>query len=701
MATVFDLTAMLRLDKKDFDKGLSDAERRANGLGGKLKSGLGTAAKASVAAVGATSAAVGVLMKKAIDGYAQYQQMEGGVKKLYGNMGMTLQEYAASTGKTVGQVRSEYNRLDKAQSMVLKNAQNAYKTAGMSANQYMEMSTQFSAALISSLGGNTVKAAQQTDVAMKAISDNFNTFGGDIGNIQNAFQGFAKQNYTMLDNLKLGYGGTKTEMERLIADANAYAAANGQAANLSINSFSDIVTAIDLIQQKQHIAGTTAREASTTIEGSFMQTKAAWENLVSGFANPKADIGQLVQNVVTSASNALKNLLPAVTQAFSGIGQALQIIIPQALAGLPNMMNNVLMPMLQTGGGVVMSLVQSIVTNLPQLMSAASTMISTLAQGIASALPQLIPVAVQGLITFVQSLVTNAPKLIQGALALIQGLVTGLLNALPLLIAAVPKLIQSLVTSLISSLPKIAIVGLRLVLQLGKAIITSIPRLIVSVVKLAIAIPKGILKALPKMLSAGVSLIKHLWSGLKGQLTGLPSKVGGWIKKIPEKIKEAVSDFLDAGLNLIQGLWDGIKQKFADVSAWVAEHSKGLGATTRRALDERSPSKMFREIGYNVSAGMALGIQDGWDLVGSAMDGMNEQLTNYQPDYEADFGASYTSGTFDETMSVAIGSVFADMMQDMTDMMQDGMARAMENVNITLDKRQFGKMTRKAVANAL
>ena len=701
MATVFDLTAMLRLDKSNYDRGLNDADSKAKGFGSKLKGSLGTAAKASMAAVGAASAAVGVFVKKAVDSYAQYQQMEGGVKKLYGNMGMSLQDYAASVGKTVGQARSEYNRLDKAQNMVLKNAQNAYKTAGMSANQYMEMSTQFSAALISSLGGDTVKAAQQTDVAMKAISDNFNTFGGDIGNIQNAFQGFAKQNYTMLDNLKLGYGGTKSEMERLIADANAYAAANGQAANLSINSFSDIVTAIDLIQQKQHIAGTTAREASTTIEGSFMQTKAAWENLVTGFADPKANIGQLVQNVVTSASNALKNLLPAVTQAFSGIGQALQTVLPQALAGLPNMLNNVLMPLLQTGGGVVMTLVQSIVTNMPQLVSAATTMISTLAQSIGAALPQLIPVATQGIITFVQSLVTNAPKLIQGALALIQGLVTGLINAIPLLISAIPKLVQSLITSLLSSLPKIAIVGLRLVLQLGKAIITSIPRLIVSVVKLAIAIPKGILKALPKMLSAGISLIKHLWSGLKGKLSDLPSKVYEYIKKIPEKVKEAVSALLEAGKELVQGLWDGIKEKWEAFKAWWNDHVGGIGKDTRKQLDEHSPSKVFRQIGYNVSAGMALGIQDGWDLVGSAMDGMNEQLTNYQPDYEADFGASYTSGTFDETVSVAFGNALNGMLEGMSETMADAMKTAMGDVNITLDKRQFGKMTRKAVAHAL
>ena len=241
-------------------------------------------------AIGAAATAVGVLVKKSVDAYGEYEQLAGGVKKLFG---------------------------EEASAEVMKYANDAYKTAGMSANQYMEQATQFSAALINSLGDQSA-AAKQTDVAMRAISDNYNTFGGDIQNVQNAFQGFAKGQFNMLDNLRLGYGGTRGEMERLIADANEYAKANGMAADLSIDSFSDIVTAIDLVQQKQGIAGTTAAEAASTIQGSLNMTKAAWQNLVAGFANPDADLGQLMDNLVIAivgdkqGKGLLNQIVPAI-----------------------------------------------------------------------------------------------------------------------------------------------------------------------------------------------------------------------------------------------------------------------------------------------------------------------------------------------------------------------------------------------------
>ena len=191
------LKAKLSIDSGEYETGLNDAEKKAKGLGKGIKGAL----VAGVAAIGAAASAVGVLVKKSVDGYAEYEQMVGGVKKLYGNMGQSLEEYAASTGRSVNDVASEYKKLEKAQNLVLDNAKNAYRTTGMSANEYMSTATSFSASLINSLGGDTVKAAKQTDVAMRAIADNFNTFGGDIGNIQNAFQGFAKQNYTMLTRL--------------------------------------------------------------------------------------------------------------------------------------------------------------------------------------------------------------------------------------------------------------------------------------------------------------------------------------------------------------------------------------------------------------------------------------------------------------------------------------------------------------------
>lgn len=196
---LMDLKAKLTLDSADYEKSLNDAEGKGRGLG----KGLKTAMLAGTAAVAAAASAVGLLVKKSIDGYSEYQQMTGGVKKLYGNMGLSLEEYAASTGKSVSAVEKEWKKLEQSQNLVLKNAQNAYMTTGMSANEYMSTATSFSASLINSLGGDTVKAAKQTDVAMRAIADNFNTFGGDISMIQGAFQGFAKQNYTMLDNLNI------------------------------------------------------------------------------------------------------------------------------------------------------------------------------------------------------------------------------------------------------------------------------------------------------------------------------------------------------------------------------------------------------------------------------------------------------------------------------------------------------------------
>ena len=306
---VLSLRALLTLDSTQYEEGLSNAESEAKGFGSKFTSAMKTTAKAGAAAIGAAAGAVALLGKSSISAYADTEQLVGGVKKLYGNMGMSVEDYAKSVGKSVSEVNAEWKRNEQAQKLVLDNAKEAFRTTGLSSNEYMEQATSFSAALINSLGGDTVKAAEQTDVAMRAISDNYNTFGGDMQNIQYAFQGFAKQNYTMLDNLKLGYGGTKTEMQRLIDDANTWAEENGKAADLSIDSFSDVVTAIEYIQEKQGIAGTTAREASTTIAGSIGMVKAAWENLVSGLADPEADISTLVTNLVDSVKVAGKNLI--------------------------------------------------------------------------------------------------------------------------------------------------------------------------------------------------------------------------------------------------------------------------------------------------------------------------------------------------------------------------------------------------------
>ena len=299
---LLDLMVKIGID----DKATSGVEKVAS----KVKGAFGAIGRTAAAGVAAAATAVGALGSQALGMYASYEQNVGGIQKLFGNMGKSLEEYAALTGQSTDECAGKWQQLEQAQTTVLSNAGNAWQTAGMSANQYMEQVTGFSAALITSLGNDTNAAADYANMAMVDMSDNANTFGTDMQSLQWAYQGFAKQNYTMLDNLKLGYGGTKEEMERLISDANRVKEANGEMADLSIDSFADVTEAIHIIQEQMNIAGTTAREASTTIEGSVNSMKAAWENWLTGLGDDSADMQQLTENLVQSFETAAGNVVP-------------------------------------------------------------------------------------------------------------------------------------------------------------------------------------------------------------------------------------------------------------------------------------------------------------------------------------------------------------------------------------------------------
>lgn len=312
------------------------ASGQIDGIASNMIGNLGSAAM-KVGKLIATGFAVKKVVdfgKAAFDSYQQYEQLWGGVQKLYGNAGMTIERYADSVGKSVDEISADYQRNERAQQTMLENANAAWKTAGMDANTYMETATSFSASLINSLGGDTERAAELTDVAMRAMSDNVNTFGSNVNSVTDAFQGFAKQNYTMLDNLKLGYGGTKTEMQRLIKDANDYAKSIGQAGDLSIDKFSDVVTAIELVQEKQGIAGTTQREALETIEGSVNATKAAWSNFVGEFGKGGDNIEQRWSDLVTSASAAASNITREIGVIASAMIDTAQTAIGNAIDDL-------------------------------------------------------------------------------------------------------------------------------------------------------------------------------------------------------------------------------------------------------------------------------------------------------------------------------------------------------------------------------
>lgn len=281
-----------------------EASDKISNLTGKLGSGLKTAATMGIAAVGAVATGIGALAKSATDAYADYEQLVGGVETLFQTSSGKVQSYA----------------------------DRAYKTAGMSANQYMETVTSFSASLLQSLDGDTEKAADYADRAIIDMADNANKMGTSIEMIENAYQGFAKQNYTMLDNLKLGYGGTKTEMERLIADANRVKVANGEMADLSIESFADVTEAIHIIQTEMGITGTTSEESSNTISGSVASMKSSWENLKRGIADENADIDLLLDQFIESVGVAAGNIWPTFKSALVRLGKLFEERGPDMIA---------------------------------------------------------------------------------------------------------------------------------------------------------------------------------------------------------------------------------------------------------------------------------------------------------------------------------------------------------------------------------
>ncbi len=330
--------------------GTSSGKTIGNGLvsgvknaAAKVGSAFVTVAKAGAAGLAAGTAGIAAFSKSALDAYADYEQLVGGVETLFGESASTVMAYA----------------------------DNAFQSAGLSANDYMETVTSFSASLLQSVNNDTAKAAEYANEALVDMSDNANKMGTNMQDIQNAYQGFAKQNYTMLDNLKLGYGGTKEEMERLIEDANKLKKANGETADLSIDSFADVVEAIHLVQTEMGITGTTAEEASTTIQGSVSMMKASWENLLVGVADDSQDFDGLMNNFVTSAATAASNILPRIETILSGTGELISGIAPIIAAAVPVLVETVLPEMISAGVSLVSALAEAIVANAPALLQAA------------------------------------------------------------------------------------------------------------------------------------------------------------------------------------------------------------------------------------------------------------------------------------------------------------------------------------------
>lgn len=409
---LFDLVAKITLDSSGYERGLRDAEGKTSGFGDRLKSGFATVGKlaggaaiAGIAAVGTAAIKVG---KQSLEAYADFEQLVGGVETLFKGSAGLVEQYAA----------------------------NAYKTAGLSANQYMETVTSFSASLLQSLGGDTEKAAKIGDMAITDMSDNANKMGSSMESIQMAYQGFAKQNYTMLDNLKLGYGGTKTEMERLLKDATAISGVK-----YDISSLSDVYEAIHVIQGELEITGTTAKEASTTISGSVDSMKSAWQNLLTGIADDNADFETLVSNFVDSVVTVGSNIIPRVKTIMGGLSK----LISEAA--------NKLVPLV----------VNTIVENLPQIIESGVNLVVSLISGLIAAIPQLVRSIPDIIRAIINGFVSAWPQLKQAGIDLLQMVGNGIKSMFSAVVGWGKNIVQSVKNGVVGAVSSLADAGMNLV----------------------------------------------------------------------------------------------------------------------------------------------------------------------------------------------------------------------------------------------
>ena len=647
------------------------ASNKLSDLSSKLGNGLKTAAKIGTAAVGAAAAGITALTTAAVNNYAEYEQLVGGVETLF----------KTSSDKVMGY------------------AENAYKTAGLSANEYMETVTSFSASLLQSLGGDTEAAAKYADMAITDMSDNANKMGTSMEMIQNAYRGFSRANYTMLDNLALGYGGTKEEMQRLIADA----AELSDTVDAQSMSFDNIVEAIHVVQTEMGITGTTAKEAGTTIQGSVASMKSAWTNLLTGLADGNADIEQLVDDLVTSVvgdgteSNlgVLGNIMPAVETALNGASTLVSKALPKIVEIIPTIINDNLPVLAEAAISIIQSLMdgisqnqemlfetifdvvtylaESFITMLPQIVQLGLDLIVSLANGIAESLPELIPTIIDVVLQIVDTLTNpeTLANLVDASIAIIMGLADGLIAAQPELIDQIPTIIDNIIVAITDNLPKIIEMGIELVIKLAAGLIQAIPQLVSKIPQIITSLVNGFVSYYSKVFQIGKDLVSKVGEGFKNML----SSAANW------------------GKDLIDNFIDGIKEKWENLKNTVSNVAESVKDFLGFSEPKKGPLSNFHTYAPDMMQLFAKGIKD------------NEHLITDQIGKSFDFGTSIvdsikTTGTVNTT-DTALASEIKGLRNDVKNLkiylstgalvggVTDGIDHALGQKTVTNSRRRL------------
>lgn len=536
---------------------------------------------------------------------------------------------------------------------VIENAKNAYKTAGVSANEYMAGVTSFSASLLQSLGGDTQKAADVADMAFRDMSDNANKFGTDMSSIQNAYQGFAKQNYTMLDNLKLGYGGTKTEMERLLADAEKLTGVKYDIKNLS-----DVYNAIHVIQENLGVTGTTALEAEKTISGSVNSMKAAFDNFLNGSGSPEA-LAETITNVLTNIGNAIVNLAPNI---LNGVVILIQTLLPQ-----------------------IVSLITSL---LPQLLDAITNLIDQLLsmiQNNTTGISNTITLLIGKIVEFITS---NLPKIIEIGLLLIETLAQALINNAPLIINSAMELLMALINTIIEHLDDIILLSLQLIVTLATGLIEALPKLVEKIPMIiqklveTLTRPDMIVKIIGASLQLMLALGKGLIEGIPKALSTIPNIIGAIVTGFRNSV--ANTNWGELGKNIIKGICDGFGRIGSYLNNKVNEVKEQITAKFKKIFGIHSPSTLMRDtIGLNITAGIGEGIEEG---IPQALKDVDVAMKQLNAGIEASVNPTINPSVSYDTNYRLMASAMKEALQDM---------------DIVMDDEKYGKFVVKTVTDTI
>jgi len=523
------------------------------------------------------AAAIGKALVSTIQAGGELQQSLGGIETLFKENADTVKKYA----------------------------QEAYKTTGLGANEYMESVTGFSASLLQSLGGDTAKAAEISNMAMVDMADNSNKMGSSMDSIQNAYGGFAKQNYTMLDNLKLGYGGTKTEMERLLADATKFSGVD-----YNIENLNDVYEAIHVIQGEMEITGTTALEAEQTIAGSFSSMKAAFQNTLGSLALGE-NIGPSLEGLAQSVSTFLfGNLFPMIGTILASLPSALMVFIQAMVPAI-----------IEMGGKLLTSLTEGVGNGFPDMLSKINELIQNIGAWIQESFPQFL----------------------QNGVDAILNLANGIMNSAPTVLTNIGNILTSVFSALLAALPTILENGFKLIAGLAKGILNNLPAVMASIIQILKNLLSKIIEHLPELLKTGVKLIVELAAGLVQAIPKVVGKIPQIISAIVKAITGLVGELIGAGKDLMLGFAKGIGDSIGAVVEKAKEAARRVVNAVKGAFRINSPSRVFMEIGEYLNLGLAKGIEDNINPVTQAMDSLESETTRDLSNNMAKIGSSYKS----------------------------------------------------------